>query len=99
MFGFAGRSGDLFYPALYLDTELLFFLIVGVVFSFPIIPAIKKWLEDPAGNLPGRVSKIKRLILDPGVVILSNLFWIAVLLISIIFLVAGNYQPFIYSRF
>jgi alginate O-acetyltransferase complex protein AlgI len=99
MFGLSGGNGNLFYPSLYLDAELIFFLLVGIVFSFPIIPAALKRLEDLAGSPPGSMSKIKRLILDPGVVVLANLFWIAVLLISIVFLVAGTYQPFIYSRF
>jgi alginate O-acetyltransferase complex protein AlgI len=97
--GFGRGSGDLFYPALYLDAELLFFMAIGMIFSFPIVPAMKKWLETQNGDLPRRRKRMKLLVLDPGLLILTNLYLIAVLLISIVFMVAGSYHPFIYSWF
>ncbi len=99
MFGLGAGNGGRFYPALYLDAELVFFLAVGIVFSFPIIPAIKKWLAGRSGALPDRGNKRPPPAWHHAMIILNNLYLIAVLLIAIVFMVAGTYHPFIYSRF
>jgi alginate O-acetyltransferase complex protein AlgI len=99
MFGFGGGSNNLFYPALYLNTELVFFMIIGITLSFPVIPAMEKWLEKRVAYLHDRGSRRIFFIVATGRIILYDLFLIALLLISIVFMVAGTYTPFIYFRF
>jgi len=99
MFGFGGGNGGLFYPALYLNAELLFFMIIGIAFSFPIIPSMKKRLEKRIEQLQNKGKKLESLIMDFGTTVLCNLYLIAVLLISIVYMIAGTYNPFIYFKF
>jgi len=99
MFGFGGGNGDLIYPALFLDSELVFFLIIGIAFSFPIIPAIKKWIEKRVKHLQNGENKSTRIFVNSGLIIFGNLYLITILLISILFMITGTYNPFIYFRF
>ncbi len=94
MFVFIGKlffvSGEAINPVSIGSLELwgyIPFLILGVIVSTPIGVAVKN-----------RLSTINTQALRP-VNWLSDFFLLAVLVLSLIFLVGGTYNPFIYFRF
>jgi alginate O-acetyltransferase complex protein AlgI len=74
--------------ALYLDSGVLLALIVGIVGSTPILPAIKRWCERSASiGLALGSNAVEVLALG------------SILMVSGMLLAAGTYNPFIYFRF
>ncbi|MCP5106485.1 MAG: MBOAT family protein, partial [bacterium] len=93
MFGFGSGTGVQYYPALYLDAAVVFFMAAGLVGVFPVFPKLKQWYENA-------VKKVRfARLLNGGVTLVYTLYLTAVLLTGIMFLVNGTYNPFIYFRF
>ncbi|MCK4762654.1 MAG: MBOAT family protein [Candidatus Aminicenantes bacterium] len=88
MFGFGTGDGLVHYPALYFNMEVLFFISIGIVGSFPLFPKLKARYEKKKGR--GWLW---------GYSILSTLYLTFVLLASTMVLASGTYTPFIYFRF
>lgn len=79
--------GPLDDPAVYYLQQYGFFLLAAILFSTPIVPWIRK-----------RVSESSRTIRLIGEA-LSGILLVALLIVSISFMVKGNYNPFIYFNF
>jgi len=92
MFGFGTGPGLIYYPALYLDAEAVVWIVLGLLGSFPLVPAIGNRLRGSEDKGAGRVGTLVYALV-------SGLFLILVFLASILTLVSGTYQPFIYFRF
>ncbi len=89
LFGFGTGDGTVHYPALYLDAEVMFFIIIGILGSVPLFPKLKSWYDKKAGQ---RIWVF-------AYSLLNTLYLTFVLLASTTALASGTYQPFIYFRF
>jgi len=99
MFGFGTGSGIRFYPALYINGEVLFFLILGIIGAFPLFPKLKKWYENLIIKWEKPESKMSSHLLSIGYTLVYNIFLTGVLFFSVMVLASGTYNPFIYFRF
>lgn len=99
MFGFGSGDGGLYYPALYLEADVIFFIVIGIAGSFPIFPRLKGWFDKTRGRWETQERKAHLRFLNTGFALVYNLFLIAVLLFSVMVMAAGTYNPFIYFRF
>jgi alginate O-acetyltransferase complex protein AlgI len=93
MFGFGRGQG--YHPAAYLDNKTLFFLLLGLLAAFPVLPALRRGFE----NLSARSNRAFVPWLQTGASLLTHVFLLAVLLASVMELAMANYNPFIYFRF
>lgn len=99
MFGGGAGDGVTHYPALYINNEVIVFLIIGFTGMFPVFPKLtdtfctfkEKWAARP-GKAPG-------LLLSAGYTIVYNVYLLGVLLASTMTMASGTYNPFIYFRF
>lgn len=73
-----------------MNAQTILVLTTGLIFVFPVYPAIKKYLTRKTLKTPWLRSTIE----ISGLLLLGILF-----IISISYLIAGNYQPSIYFRF
>lgn len=89
MFGIQSGSGNAYYPALYLDNEVILFLIIGIIGSYPLVPGFLKWYR----------KHMEKSIYRFGYAAFYNFFLILIFLLSTMVLVSGTYNPFIYFRF
>ncbi|MCP4157802.1 MAG: hypothetical protein GY757_59380, partial [bacterium] len=80
-----------------LDNEIIFFTIIAIVGSFPVFPKLTAGYEHLRNNWDSQPGKSSALSI--GYALLFNVFLTAVLLLSIMTIVAGTYNPFIYFRF
>lgn len=92
MFGLGTGSNLVYYPALYLDMEAVVWIVLGLLGSFPLVPAIGNRLRGSGDKGAGGLYALIYALV-------SGLFLILVFLASILTLVSGTYQPFIYFRF
>jgi alginate O-acetyltransferase complex protein AlgI len=99
MAGFGLGDGVRYYPALYLNPEVFFSLIIVILGTFPLFPKLKQWYETQRSRQEKTGGKIRRRLLTSGHMILYNLYLTVVLLASIMVMAAGTYNPFIYFRF
>jgi len=79
----------------YATHQALWSIGLGMVFSTPLWPWLRRRLADWSGRLKGGIraaAEAAGLILDP-------LLMVALLLISAAWLAGGTYNPFIYFRF
>ena len=96
MAGFGPGDGSAYYPALYLNIEVTLTLIAGAIFSAPVAPALRSWLEARFQN--ARASFAARSMAAVSDMLGSALLAL-LLLYSVIQLSASTYNPFIYFRF
>jgi alginate O-acetyltransferase complex protein AlgI len=99
MAGFGTGDGIRYYPALYLNTEVLFFLVLGIIGAFPVFPKIKQWYQNLETKWEKQEIKIHQRLLNTGYIIVYNFYLTGVLLTSIMVMASGTYNPFIYFRF
>jgi len=99
MFGFGTGEGVHYYPALYLNAEILFFIVLGIAGSFPLFPRLKGWYEKIGDRAGDRDGKTAARLLNSGFALVYTLYLTAVLLLSIMVMTSGTYNPFIYFRF
>jgi alginate O-acetyltransferase complex protein AlgI len=95
MFGFGSGNGLAYYPSLYLDGEVLFFGLIGILFSTPFPGRIKTVLDRAVSNLTGSL----RACIQPAVRMLAAIVLLGVFILSIMEMASGTYNPFIYFRF
>lgn len=99
MFGFGTGKNIYYYPALYLNAEIMFFMIIGIVGCFPLFPKLKEWYEKWQKRWESQDGKTRLRLLDSGYALVYVLYLTAVLLTSTMFMASGTYNPFIYFRF
>jgi alginate O-acetyltransferase complex protein AlgI len=95
MFGFGSGDGREYYPALYLDAKLLFFLGTGILASTPLAALAKSRCQTSSGAADAAL----RPWAETAFQILSTLLLLAMLLASSMVLAQASYNPFIYFRF
>lgn len=92
MIGFSEASvSDPFYLGEYLSNSLVTTVIIGIIFSMPLLPFIKSKMQQlsTTGN-----------IVTNGLSYFSlELFYLSCLIFSMLFISSGSYNPFIYFRF
>lgn len=99
MFGFGTGDGIRYYPALYLDAEVITFMIIGVIGALPLFPTLNRWYQNQKQKWEKRETKTARNLLNSGYIIIYNLYLLVVLLASTMTMASGTYNPFIYFRF
>ncbi len=99
MLGFGTGDSTRYYPALYLDPGVLFFLVLGLIGAFPVFPKLKKWYQNFKSKWEKQEAKIRQRLLNTGYIIVYNFYLTVVLLTSIMVMASGTYNPFIYFRF
>jgi alginate O-acetyltransferase complex protein AlgI len=96
MVGLADGSGVEYLPITYLRPDVVIALVAGVIFSAPVLPALRR-LQGAvalraAASLPARA--LGAVLAVTSVAALAGLF-----LASAMFLAAGTHNPFIYYHF
>lgn len=99
MFGFGTGEGVHFYPALYLNAEVLFFILLGIAGSFPLFPRLKERYHGIEKRVESRDGKTAARLLNSGFALVYTLYLTVVLLLSTMVMASGTYNPFIYFRF
>jgi alginate O-acetyltransferase complex protein AlgI len=90
MFGSSGATADNYPPGVFLDSWTLLIVILGLVFSFPARRWIATWFQ-----VPGRAGTELSALGETG----AMLALVALLLLSLMVIAAGTYNPFLYFRF
>jgi alginate O-acetyltransferase complex protein AlgI len=99
LFGFGSGDGLIHYPALYLNREVMFFLVIGIVGCFPLFPKLKSLCHRREMLLKQKPGKWLPQAWVFGCAITSSVYLTFVLLASTIVMASSTYQPFIYFRF
>jgi alginate O-acetyltransferase complex protein AlgI len=94
MAGLGEASAVEYYPATYLRADVVLALLAGVLFSVPVLPALRQLRDSLAARHPGRVEVIDTVFGFSGLVVLGVLA-----LGSSMLLAGGTYNPFIYFNF
>lgn len=71
--------------ALFLMREYWYVMLAGAVLSFPVVPAVGRWLKE---RLDDRLYQV-----------ISGVTMILILVISLSFVIKSGYSPFIYFQF
>lgn len=95
---FGGREGAGVHLALrdYLTNEVIVAMLLGIVLATPAYPALRARIAVYVRAVPGREQRWSRLELAHHT---ESLVLLAVLALSIIWIAALTYSPFIYFRF
>jgi len=99
LFGFGSGDGVVHYAALYLNREVMFFMIIGIVGCFPLFPKLKSLYREKEALVKQKPGKWLPRAWDLGYSVLNSAYLTFVLLASAIVMASGTYQPFIYFRF
>jgi len=99
MAGFGTGNNLLFYPALYIDTEVTLSLFISLLGIFPFFPKIKEGYKKLICRWRKSGKQGPLGLLKTGYIIIYNLYILFVLLASIMVITSGTYNPFIYFRF
>lgn len=89
MFGFGTGNGIDYYPALFLNPEVMVILGIGLAGSFPLLSKLG------SAAIPGH----RKPWLRSGFEAVSQLLLLVIFALSIMALASGSYTPFIYFRF
>jgi len=95
MVGYSEATGSQYTLGIYLNAEILIAFLAGVIGSLPVMPLIRKSMENqsiPSGSgvqiVSSRAIQLAHLVLP-----------MFILAASLLNLAAGTYNPFIYFRF
>jgi alginate O-acetyltransferase complex protein AlgI len=92
----AGAGGELEHRLIdFWDARLALVLVLGIVGSAPIVPAIGRWYERRVGSAVEGAPAL----LDLGYALVRDLAVLLLLVASAMLLAAGTHNPFIYFRF
>jgi alginate O-acetyltransferase complex protein AlgI len=95
MAGFADGDGSVYYPAVYLNREVLLTLVIATIGATPILPAFMTWWRkrvEEAEQFPRPLTEgITGVV---GIAFLGLIF-----IYTAVHLSASTYNPFIYFRF
>jgi len=95
MVGFGTGDGVQYRPQMYLDNRVILALVIGIIASTPVWPAIGAWYR----NLTAQLNE-PRLVAAEATAHVVRLAALAVIFVAASLLVAaGSYSPFIYFRF
>lgn len=97
--GFGTGDGLMYYPALYLNAEIIFFMLLGIIGSFPLFPVMKSWYEKREKRLQEIGASIRLKTWTLSYAIVNSVYLTFILLASAMIMAGGTYQPFIYFRF
>jgi len=95
MTGFAQGDAIRHHIDLYLNTELMLVILIGLVGSTPVGPALSRWLSQSSSGDAAQARPVLAVISTT----FELLFFGVVFSYSILLMVAGTYSPFIYFRF
>jgi alginate O-acetyltransferase complex protein AlgI len=94
MAGLGEASAVEYYPATYLQVDVVLALCAGILFSAPVLPSLERLRLALAKQHPGRLGTIDAVCGFSGVAVLGVLTMASCMLLA-----AGTYNPFIYYRF
>ncbi|MEN6627063.1 MAG: MBOAT family protein [Candidatus Sumerlaeia bacterium] len=95
MAGFGTGDPAVCYPALFLDGETIAALIAALVFSMPVYPAAREWLDRRLIGREGFAAHAAETLYGLG----QTALHIGILLVACVKLSATTHNPFIYFRF
>jgi alginate O-acetyltransferase complex protein AlgI len=95
MMGVLASNTDRYSVAFFMDTEKTFIFFVGVVLCLPVLDCLKVYWGKFQPRIMGNPSK-SCILARTGMEVIALAL---ILALSIIYLSAGTYNPFIYSRF
>lgn len=95
MFGFSPGQTYPFNIQMYLSGEIILAIAIGILFSWPIVPWISKWVEKLYEQTSVIVGNTSHIIYSGAKII----FFLSITLLSLASISSGTYNPFIYFRF
>ncbi len=88
LLGYSKASGLEQPLAIFVDSERLLAMAIGIIGSTPILAVVKRWCESSSST-----------VLTVGTSAVEITALMSILMVSIMLLAAGTYNPFIYFRF
>ncbi|HOO57075.1 MAG TPA: MBOAT family protein [bacterium] len=95
MLGFAGGDGVVAHLGLYGGTDIWLAFVAAIIGSAPVFP----WLGRICERIAGRLDAAAARGFESAVSIVRVVSIIAVLLLSMMLIASGTYNPFLYFRF
>jgi alginate O-acetyltransferase complex protein AlgI len=95
MAGFGTGDGIRYYPALYLNTEVMVFLGVALLGSFPLFSNLAARIKSGISAISGA----RKQWIHTGYEVIFQFFLLVIFVLSVMALASGTYTPFIYFRF
>jgi len=95
LLGLGRGQGTIFFPALFIDNEIILAAAIGLAGSLALAP----WLGSLAGRLLSGRQRNGRSLLRFSLAAFRLLYLSGISLLSTLYLVGGTYQPFLYLRF
>jgi len=95
LFGWGRGQGTVFFPALFVDSEIILVAAIALAGSLSLAP----WLSSRARRLLDGWQTQGRSLLRFSLASFHLLYLSGISLLSTFYLVGGTYQPFLYLRF
>jgi len=95
MVGFSSGNPSLYHIGVFLNPEIAALLLVGILFSTPLVPAANKVITEYLERMRTRTAFAARAVYS----LADYIIMIFLLVFSAMWLAAGTYEPFIYFRF
>jgi alginate O-acetyltransferase complex protein AlgI len=99
LFGLGSGNSDVYYPGLYLHGQALAALAVGIIGSFPVVPALSRAWQGRLSAFRTGEGRLMRAVFIFGGAVLENAVAAALFLGAVLALIGGTFHPFIYARF
>jgi alginate O-acetyltransferase complex protein AlgI len=99
LLGFGTGDGIRYYPALYLNAEVVLFMIFGIIGAFPLFPKLNEWYQNQKRKWENRKTGTVQRVFHSGYILIYNFYLLVILLASTTAITGGTYNPFIYFRF
>ena len=96
MFGLGTGDSARYNVGMFLDNVVILALIIGVIAATPISPMLSRAFK---GWKAAQLQSRPRPAFSGGMAVLSFLTYSLILFVSIVLVVSGTYNPFIYYRF
>jgi alginate O-acetyltransferase complex protein AlgI len=95
LFGWGRGQGTVFFPALFIDSEIILAAAIALAGSLGLAP----WLSSRTVRLLNGWQEQRRNFARFSLASLRLLYLSGISLLSTFYLVGGTYQPFLYLRF
>ena len=93
---FSGHEGPTVYTlSRYLNIEIYFTIVLAIIFSMPVYHLVQK----QSGKLIGKLSGSMAGLTNSGLNIAYLFFLVGIFTLSVMYIAADTYNPFIYFRF
>ena len=99
MAGYAHGDGLEYYAALYLNGEVSVILVIGIIFSTPVLPRLRSIYSKATEIRSASGDNLYFGAMTKTVPVAYYLFLTALLVICAAYVASGTYNPFIYFRF